>query len=175
METERHEISIHDMPELDVTAKKKRLRLAVIVEVVVKAKPIYTKTGNRRLAGQILSPPGTAEEAAAWTSLNFKNIEEVKKVHAIMDAWAHCEEFHIQCGIDEIRRYLILLPAAGGWGRALAAMIETGIIVPSGLGVSKNVEEEVKRAVKRKEEENARPKERLKWGGSTPRRPYHYL
>jgi hypothetical protein len=149
-----HEESLHDMPELDVRAEEK-VETGGYRGGGGQGKAIYTKTGNRHLSSQILSPPGTAEEAAAWTSLNFKNIEEVKKVHAIMDAWAHCEEFHIQCGIDEIRRYLILLPAAGGWGRALAAMIETGIIVPSGLGVSKNAEEEVKRAVKRKEEEDA--------------------
>ena len=149
-----HEVSLHDMPEVNVREEEK-VETGGYRGGGQGKTTIYTKTGNRRLSGQILSPPGTAEEAAAWTSLNFKNVEEVKKVHAIMDAWAHCEEFHIQCGIDEIRRYLILLPAAGGWGRALAAMIETGIIVPSGLGVSKNTEEEVKRAVKRKEEENA--------------------
>ena len=154
-----HEPSIHDMPEVDVREEDKVETGGYRGGGQQARATIYTKTGNRRLSGQILSPPGTAEEAAAWTSLNFKNIEEVKKVHAIMDAWAHCEEFHIQCGIDEIRRYLILLPAAGGWGRALAAMIETGIIVPSGLGVSKNVEEEVKRAVKRKEDEDARRKD----------------
>ena len=150
---------IHDMTELDGTAGAEEK-----VETNHRAgngqgKPFYTKSGNRRLAGQILTPPSTAEEAAAWTSLNFKNVEEVKKVHAIMDAWAHCDEFNIQCGIDEIRRYLILLPAAGGWGRALAAMIETGIIVPSGLGVSKNVEEDVQRAAKKKEEEDSHRRE----------------
>jgi hypothetical protein len=156
-ESETHE-DIHDMPEPDVKEEK--------VEINQRngpsqrtGKPFYTKTGNRRLAGQILSPPSTAEEAAAWTALNFGKVEEVKKIHAIMDAWAHCEEFNIQCGIDEIRRYLILLPAAGGWGRALAAMIETGIIVPSGLGVGKNVEEDMKKAVKKKEEEDARHKD----------------
>ncbi len=158
--TGEHETSIHDMPEVDVREEDKVETGGYRGGGHQQARAtIYTKTGNRRLSGQILSPPGTAEEAAAWTSLNFKNVEEVKKVHAIMDAWAHCEEFHIQCGIDEIRRYLILLPAAGGWGRALAAMIETGIIVPSGLGVSKNTEEEVKRAVKRKEDEDARRKD----------------
>jgi len=68
---------------------------------------------------------------------NFKNIEEVKKVHAIMDAWAHCEEFHIQCGSDVIQEYLTLQLAARGYSRAIAIMKDTGIIVPSGLGVIK--------------------------------------
>ena len=83
--------------------------------------------------------PFSIKEAAAWTALNFNDIgtEEEEKVHTIMDAWAHCEEFHIQCGSDVIRRYLALLPAAGGWSRALAIMKDTGIIVPSGLGVIK--------------------------------------
>ena len=72
-----------------------------------------------------------------------------------MDMWQWCEEFNDQEGIDEIKRYMTLLPAAGGWGRNLAAMIETGIIVPSGLvgRGNRNVQEEVRKSQKRKEEE----------------------
>jgi len=54
-----------------------------------------------------------------------------------MDAWAHCEEFHIQCGSDVIQEYLTLQLAARGYSRAIAIMKDTGIIVPSGLGVIK--------------------------------------
>ena len=81
--------------------------------------------------------PFSIKEADAWITLNFKDKED-EKVHAIMDAWAHCEEFHLTDMRDEIRRYLALLPAASGWSRALASMKDTGIIIPSGLGVSKN-------------------------------------
>ena len=77
------------------------------------------------------------------------------KVHAVMDFIAHCKEFEIECGLEEIKVYLTFIPAAGGWGRALAAVIGTGIIVPSGLGVTKNVEKEVKKAAKKKEEEKS--------------------
>ena len=87
-----------------------------------------------------------------WALTQFLGVD-FQEPHSITTAGGVIS--HIQCGIDEIRRYLLLLPAAGGWGLALAATIETGIIVPSGLGVSKNTEEEVKRAVKRKEEEDA--------------------
>ena len=65
-----------------------------------------------------------------------------------------------------------MIPAAGGWGRALAAMIETGIIVPSGLGVTKNVEEEVKKAAEEGKRKKTSPRKRIenvkKRGGSTP-------
>jgi hypothetical protein len=110
-----------------------------------KAKKAKEHSGNR---------PFSIKEVAAWTALNFKDIEaeEEEKIHAIMDAWAHCEEFHIQCGSDVIQEYLTLQLAARGYSRAIAIMKDTGIIVPSGLGLSKNMEEEVKRAVKRKEE-----------------------
>ena len=55
---------------------------------------------------------------------------------------------------------MTLLPAAGGWGGNLAVMIETGIIVLSGLlgNRNQNIQEEVRRAHKRKkEEERSRP------------------
>ena len=147
--------SIHDMPELDVTESQVEGNGNGKSEGKPDGKPLYVKTGNRRLSGQILSPPSSISEAAAWTSLNLKNSEEVRKVHAVMNVINHCQEFEIECGLEEIKLYLTFIPAAGGWGRALAAMIETGIIVPSGLGVTKNVEEEVKKAAKKKEEEES--------------------
>ena len=73
-----------------------------------------------------------------------------------MEAVSHCKEFEIECGLGEIKPYLTFIPASGSWGRALAAMIETGIIVPSGPAVSKNLEEEVEKAARKKEEEESR-------------------